>query len=204
MFSLQLMLLLFYGFRPSFPRSRFLGAPIRSSTTTMSTSHLPRTSSPTWSPTASTRSGWPVTAARVLLTGRPGWSSAPNKEVRPPSVEVFVGVWTVKLPPLKRVGRGPLELQVSAVYFGHLLLLSVSIGVKSFEGATPMLRTCDSNKWHCVKDCFSQEGSSVHQVRLLWGVLLKQSSITSETPRIETITAPLAFISNLPGFLWNL
>lgn len=91
--------LLFLRFRPSFPRSRFLEARIRSSTTRMSTSHLPCTSSPTWSPTASTRSGWLVTAARVHPTGRPGWSSAPNKEVRPPSVEMFVRVWSVKLPP---------------------------------------------------------------------------------------------------------
>lgn len=67
--------------RPSCRGSRLLEARIRSSTTRMWTSHLPRTSSGTWSPTASTLSGWHVTAARVHPTGRPGWSCAPNKEV---------------------------------------------------------------------------------------------------------------------------
>lgn len=85
-----------FSFRPNFPRSHFLEVQIRSSTTRMSTSHLPHTSSATWSPTASTPSGWPATAARVHPSGRPGWRSAPNKEVRPPIVEVFVlhGVWS--------------------------------------------------------------------------------------------------------------
>lgn len=43
-----------------------------------------------WSPTASMLSGWPVTAARVHLTGPPGWSYAPKKEVSLPSEEMFV------------------------------------------------------------------------------------------------------------------
>lgn len=56
----------------------------------MWTSHQPHTSSGTWSPTASTLWGWRVTAARAHLTGRPGWSCAPKKEVSLSSEEMFV------------------------------------------------------------------------------------------------------------------
>ncbi len=73
-------------FRPN-KQERSLQAQIRSSKTIMWTSHQPHTSLKTWSLTASTLSGWPVTAARGRPTGRPGWSCAPKKEVRPPAFQ---------------------------------------------------------------------------------------------------------------------
>lgn len=63
--------------------------PIRCSTMRMLISHQSHISSGTWSPTACMLPEWPVTAARVHLTGRPGWSYAPKKEVRSEKMFVF-------------------------------------------------------------------------------------------------------------------
>lgn len=68
--------------RPNTQESPSEQAETNWSTTRMWTSHQRCTWSGTWSPTACTLSGWPVTAARARRTGRPGWSYAPKKEVR--------------------------------------------------------------------------------------------------------------------------
>lgn len=65
-------------------------SPMSWSTTRTWTSHPSHTWSRTWSPTAFTLSGSPVTAARARLTGHPGLNCAPKKEVSLLSEDMFV------------------------------------------------------------------------------------------------------------------
>lgn len=77
-------------FRPNTWVKTSKDTPMSWSTTRTWTSHPSHTWLRTWSPTASTLSGSPVTAARARLTGHPGLNCTPKKEVSLLSRDMFV------------------------------------------------------------------------------------------------------------------